>query len=331
MDGAFPRYSTSTPFLKELGYHGNQLYHYDSNAMKYSSSSSSSSTTSSRQSYSPPTSTTPQRVPRKPVSNNPALKSSPHNNEWKTSSPKPPPTPQRTALHSPHNKYHAADTVHPNRMRTYSQVTPLNKPIKSIPSPPVNHNSESYVRTRRHSQGSSLVNNPNKKQVVESKTTFWYPRSTDNKEFESLEPLKRGLSKKIRGLLQPHRTQIEQGASNEQHVRDCQESLKRSRTPIMNHEQNPFRVLSHTENESERNGPPLQFSESDFIQVDNYASTVQQRGPLLTPSLLSQKFLVRPYRRELFRLRALFIWLIQNIRPDYHQKRDNIMLLQNSL
>lgn len=89
-----------------------------------------------------------------------------------------------------------------------------------------------------------------------------------------------------------------------------------------------YLICSHTENESERNGPPLQFSESDFIQVDNYASTVQQRGPLLTPSLLSQKFLVRPYRRELFRLRALFIWLIQNIRPDYHQKRDNIMLLQ---
>lgn len=256
MDGAFPRYSTSTPFSKELAYHGN--YHFDPNIMmKYSSSCSSSSggsTTSSRQSYSPPTSSTPQRVPRKPVSNNPAvLKSSPHNyNEWKTSSPKPPPppllsTPQQqrtTTLHSPHNKYHAADTVHPNRMRTYSQVTPLNKPVKTIPSPSVESN---YVRTRRHSQGSSLVNTTNKKQVVEIKesktTTFWYPRSTDSKEFESLEPLKRGLSKKIRGLLQPHRTQIEQGASNEQHVRDCQESLKKSRTPNMNHEQNPFRVL----------------------------------------------------------------------------------------
>ena len=69
-------------------------------------------------------------------------------------------------------------------------------------------------------------------------------------------------------------------------------------------------------------------NESDFYQVDNYASTVQQRGPLLTPSLLSQKFLVRPYRRELFRLRALFIWLVQNIRPEYHQKRNDLLLLQ---
>lgn len=55
---------------------------------------------------------------------------------------------------------------------------------------------------------------------------------------------------------------------------------------------------------------------------------MQQRGPLLTPTLLSQKFLVRPYRRDLFRLRALFIWLVQNIRPEYHQKRNDLILLQ---
>lgn len=55
---------------------------------------------------------------------------------------------------------------------------------------------------------------------------------------------------------------------------------------------------------------------------------MQQRGPLLTPTLLSQKFLVRPYKRDLFRLRALFIWLVQNIRPQYHQQRHDLILLQ---
>lgn len=29
----------------------------------------------------------------------------------------------------------------------------------------------------------------------------------------------------------------------------------------------------------------------------------------------------------MFRLRALFIWLTQNIRPDYHQKRNDLVLL----
>lgn len=143
MDGAFPRYSTSTPFIKSYphmsdGYNG-QVYHYrnsmeDPNLMKYmgssnsSTTSSSTTTNSSRQSsYSPPTTSTPQRVHRKPVSNNPAVRSSPHN-EWKTSSPKPiSQTPQ--SLHQKNNvsamkakNYHAADTVHPNRIRTYSQV-----------------------------------------------------------------------------------------------------------------------------------------------------------------------------------------------------------------
>lgn len=88
-------------------------------------------------------------------------------------------------------------------------------------------------------------------------------------------------------------------------------------------------VIRHTKNEMDKNGPPLlEFKESDFIQIDNYASTVQQRGPLLTPFILSQKFLVRPYKKDLFRLRSLFIWLVQNIRPDYHQKRNDLILLQ---
>jgi hypothetical protein len=47
--------------------------------------------------------------------------------------------------------------------------------------------------------------------------------------------------------------------------------------------------------------------------MDTYATSVQQIGPTLTPQTLSQKFLVRPYRRDLYRLRIIYIWIIQNI------------------
>ncbi|KAI8063956.1 hypothetical protein BDF21DRAFT_123878 [Thamnidium elegans] len=315
MDGAFPRYST--PLIKQQHYR-NSLD--EPNMMRYSSSSSSSN--SSRQSYSPPStaSSTPQRVPRKPVSNNPMLKSS-SKNEWKTS-PNTPIVRQKN--------YHLADTIHPSK----SQVSPaVMKPTagssiisSSSPLPSSSSSTENYMRARRHSQGSNLLG-----LKQELKPTFWYPR-LDNKESEPLQPLKRGLSKKIRGLLKPHRMQIEQGASNNQHsIKDCQDSLKRPCTPDLDIEQNPFHILSHTNNEIDHddNGPSLQFQ--DFSQIDNYAMTVQQRGPLLTPTLLSQKFLVRPYKRDLFRLRALFIWIVHNIRPDYHQKRNDLVLLQKQL
>lgn len=224
MDGAFPHHSISTPFIKQ---HHAQVYHYrnsmdESNVMKYSISSSSSSN-SSRQSYSPPISSTPQRVPRKPVSNNP-------HNEWKTLSPALSSSPA-----SRQRNYHAADTIHPNRMKIH-QVSPIIKPVQmdSIisSSSPLPSTAEKYIRTRRHSQGSSLL----------SKPTFWYPR-VDNKDNEPLQPLKRGLSKKIRGLLQPHRAQIEQGASKQQYEKDFQDSLRRSRTPDINYDQNPFHIL----------------------------------------------------------------------------------------
>ena len=263
MHGAFPRYSTSTPYGKtNLYLSEGYAPHYrnsmdDSSVHKYSSSSGSSSgsSTSSQKSYSPPTVTsTPQRVHRKPVSNNPAIVNTSH--DWKIASPSPKPPPQpiplKSILASKNKNYHAANSIHPNRIKTNN--SPLVKPTKSSsttmstssPSPftlnPSTNNKEAYVRTRRHSQGSSLV--PAKKEPTpEPKTSFWYPR-VENKDFEALEPLKRGLSKKIRGLLQPHRTQIEQGADNKQHVQDCQESLERSRTPVtMNIEQNPFRIL----------------------------------------------------------------------------------------
>lgn len=57
----------------------------------------------------------------------------------------------------------------------------------------------------------------------------------------------------------------------------------------------------------------LEFEEQDFVQIDTYAANVNQRGPMLTPALLAQKFLTRPYRRELFRIRSIFVWLMHNI------------------
>lgn len=61
----------------------------------------------------------------------------------------------------------------------------------------------------------------------------------------------------------------------------------------------------------------LDFSAEDLQQVDTYVANVHQRGPMLTPTILTQKFLVRPYRHnDLFRLRAIFCWITQSIAID---------------
>jgi hypothetical protein len=57
----------------------------------------------------------------------------------------------------------------------------------------------------------------------------------------------------------------------------------------------------------------LEFSESEFTQIDAYAAQVKQRGPMLTPEVLSIKFLTRPYRRDIHKARSIFSWLVQNI------------------
>lgn len=379
MDGVFP---VLTPYAKKpLNlYSRNPIEEQRNIHLNYSRSAS---TSNSWHTCSPPVkSNTPQRVPRKPVVHNPVLKGPSHElplKKWKS-----PPSPKH------YNKnYAAADTVHPNRMRTYSQVTPIKSNILvHSTSPAILSNSERRIRTRRHSQGSHIIssyapknmpftaeNNENdddqsttirssssssnssssngsSKLTItatsvgsnsqstttfntssgkstlssisssgsnKSTTTFWYPRTES--QTEPLQPLKRGLSKKLRGLLQPHRTQIEDSTAKEQHAKDSQASLQRCQSPTLSYSDNPLSVLTHYNMQTNE-------CQVDFSHVDNYASTVQQRGPLLTPTLLSQKFLVRPYRQDLFRLRALFIWVIQNIRPTYHQRRHDLLLLQ---
>lgn len=54
----------------------------------------------------------------------------------------------------------------------------------------------------------------------------------------------------------------------------------------------------------------------DYTQIDTYAANVNQRGPMLTPSILAQKFLARPYRRDLYKIRSIFTWVVQNITRD---------------
>ncbi|KAF9133572.1 cytokinesis protein 3 [Linnemannia schmuckeri] len=60
-----------------------------------------------------------------------------------------------------------------------------------------------------------------------------------------------------------------------------------------------------------------------FIQVDKVARNVNQRGPHMTPQLLSQKYLTRPYSKApLSKLRVLFVWVSENIRLEGGPGRD---------
>lgn len=70
-------------------------------------------------------------------------------------------------------------------------------------------------------------------------------------------------------------------------------------------------VHSHTMPVADNLG--LEFTESDFEQIDAYAANVKQRGPMLTTQVLAQKFLARPYRRDLYKIRSIFVWIMQNI------------------
>ncbi|KAI9472238.1 MAG: hypothetical protein EXX96DRAFT_622413 [Benjaminiella poitrasii] len=273
-----------------------------------------------------------------------------------------------SASHNTKSQVGCTDQRHHSKVpqKSYSAITTI---APQNHSPAILSNSEKKLRkTRRHSQGSFAaqpssyinrdavlahpINNENKTLLLPAANpvhrsnsdgssrhckdqtkspNFWYPRAESQTSEQRLEPLKRGLSKKLRELLQPQRTLIQEGASKEHYVEAFQESLKRCQSPILEEEDNnPFNNLSCAKNVvSERKSGTTaitQLRKIDFSQIDSYASTVQQRGPLLTPAILSQKFLARPYRKELFRLRAIFIWLLQNIRPEYHQKRYDLLL-----
>lgn len=89
--------------------------------------------------------------------------------------------------------------------------------------------------------------------------------------------------------------------------------------------QDPFEVLkrSHVMRDAAPTGNTLDFGPSVFVQVDKVARNINQRGPHMTPQLLSQKYLTRPYSKSpLFKLRVLFVWVSENIRLEGGPTRD---------
>ncbi|KAF9317651.1 cytokinesis protein 3 [Podila horticola] len=89
--------------------------------------------------------------------------------------------------------------------------------------------------------------------------------------------------------------------------------------------QDPFEVLkrSHVMRDAVPTGSTLDFGPGTFVQVDKVARNINQRGPHMTPQLLSQKYLTRPYSKSpLFKLRVLFVWVSENIRLEGGPMRD---------
>lgn len=89
--------------------------------------------------------------------------------------------------------------------------------------------------------------------------------------------------------------------------------------------QDPFEVLkrSHVMRDAAPTGNSLDFGPSAFAQVDKVARNINQRGSHMTPQLLSQKYLTRPYSKSpLYKLRVLFVWVSENIRLEGGPMRD---------
>ncbi|KAI8969975.1 hypothetical protein BDF20DRAFT_96688 [Mycotypha africana] len=191
-------------------------------------------------------------------------------------------------------------------------------------------NRRSILTTATATTYPSLITDSSATVQTRANTNFWYPRKTDI-HHQSLLPLKENLTKKIRGLLQPHRTHIETKALNEQYETLCRDALEKCQTPIASDidEINPFDVIYRQDTYNSQRNANIHHQDDVFISVDQYASSIQQKGPLLTPSLLSRKFLARPFpNNDIYKLRAIFIWIVKNLRPEYHQKRYDLKLLQ---
>ncbi|KAF9109980.1 cytokinesis protein 3 [Mortierella sp. AM989] len=122
---------------------------------------------------------------------------------------------------------------------------------------------------------------------------------------------------------------------------EMQKSLKRVSSPEIGkdqpffahqqlQDQDPFEVLKKCQVMRDDLIPPagptncaLDFGPNAFVQVDKVARNVNQRGPHMTPQLLSQKYLTRPYSKSpLSKLRVLFVWVSENIRLEGGPTRD---------
>lgn len=127
---------------------------------------------------------------------------------------------------------------------------------------------------------------------------------------------------------------------------EMQKSLRRVRSPDIGKErpffslednledpqyQDPFEILKRCHVMRDTLPAPsgttvnslLDVGPAAFTQVDKVARNVNQRGPHMTPQLLSQKYLTRPYSKApLSKLRVLFVWVSENIRLEGGPTRD---------
>ncbi|KAF9203245.1 cytokinesis protein 3 [Haplosporangium sp. Z 27] len=124
---------------------------------------------------------------------------------------------------------------------------------------------------------------------------------------------------------------------------DMQKSLKRVSSPDIGkelsfftpstelniEEQDPFEALKKCQVMRDTSPGPgttndvLDFGPNAFVQVDKVARNVNQRGQHITPQLLSQKYLTRPYSKSLLsKLRVLFVWVSENIKLEGGPARD---------
>ncbi|KAG0002238.1 cytokinesis protein 3 [Entomortierella chlamydospora] len=99
--------------------------------------------------------------------------------------------------------------------------------------------------------------------------------------------------------------------------------------PPLLQDQDPFETLKKCQvirdslQEHEATNCMLEYEPNAFVQIDKVARNVNQRGPHITPQLLSQKYLTRPYSKSpISKLRVLFIWVSENIRLEGGPTRD---------
>lgn len=229
MNGIFPGYSMSTPVLVKSTHDINCRLSFEDNYSQVSTNSIITTTTTTRSSSN---SSHTGAINRSHSTHSPALHRRIHR--------KPVPVTKVT----PHAKdYASTETAYPSRTKVPSHINPIppeayekrpkrypyddqfirNSPIQSIQSPVT-------ITTTTPTSARTLT------------PTFWYPRTGRENE-----PLKRNITKKIRGLLQPHRIQLEE-ASSEQNKQNYQISLRRSSTPELQHDRdsNPFHMLRYT-------------------------------------------------------------------------------------
>ncbi|KAG0234385.1 cytokinesis protein 3 [Actinomortierella wolfii] len=148
------------------------------------------------------------------------------------------------------------------------------------------------------------------------------PMHVDGMIYQACKP-KATLIRAIKQIINPRKVAEKDAIKSQQdHFAwvEMQKSLKRVRSPEpgskSDFHQQYFPPTAVT--------TPLPFSNaSSFIQVDKLARNVNQKSPQLTPQMLSQKFLTRPYARSpLLKLRVLFIWVSENIRLEGGPMRD---------